>query len=136
VCPAFARSCMVGWWATLSVRPELLTNYRRYPFLFVIPVAVAVSLIAMFLHARRANDKAAFLASSAYLIFMLVGAAAAVLPNILASTTRPALNITVYNAAAASYSLSFGLIWWSFGMALALGYFVFIYRMFRGKVAA
>jgi len=26
------------------------------------------------------------------------------------------------------------LIWWSFGMALALGYFVFVYRMFRGKV--
>jgi len=134
--PALALVTLVSLWATLSVRPELLTNYRRYPFLFVIPVAVALSLIAMFLHGRRANDKAAFLASSAYLIFMLVGAAAAVYPNLLTSTTDPALNITIYNAAAASYSLSFGLIWWSFGMALALGYFVFIYRMFRGKVAA
>jgi cytochrome bd ubiquinol oxidase subunit II len=42
----------------------------------------------------------------------------------------------VYNAAGGDYSLSFGLIWWGFGMVLALGYFVFIYRMFRGKVAA
>src|SRR6266853_912859 len=111
--PALALVTLLSLWATLSVRPELLTNYRRYPFLFVIPVAVALSLAAMFLHRRRSNDKAAFLASSTYLIFMLVGA-----------------------AAAGSYSLSFGLIWWSFGMALALGYFVFIYRMFRGKVAA
>src|SRR4029077_16428485 len=113
---------LVSLWATLSVRPELPTNYRRYPFLFVIPVAVALSLIAMFLHRRRANDKAAFLASAAYLIFMLVGAAAAVYPNLLTSTTDSSLNITVYNAAAGSYSLSIGLIWWSLGMALALGY--------------
>ncbi len=134
--PALALVTLLSLWATLSVRPELLTNYRRYPFLFVIPVAVALSLAAMFLHRRRSNDKAAFLASSTYLIFMLVGAAAAVYPNLLMSTTDPRLNITVYNAAAGSYSLSFGLIWWSFGMALALGYFVFIYRMFRGKVAA
>jgi len=134
--PALALVTLLSLWATLSVRPELLTNYRRYPFLFVIPVAVALSLAAMFLHRRRSNDKAAFLASSTYLIFMLVGAAAAVYPNLLMSTTDPRLNITVYNAAAGSYSLSFGLIWWSFGMALALGYFVFVYRMFRGKVAA
>jgi cytochrome d ubiquinol oxidase subunit II len=27
-----------------------------------------------------------------------------------------------------------GLIWWSVGMVLAIGYFTFVYRMFRGKV--
>ncbi|MBZ5504481.1 MAG: cytochrome d ubiquinol oxidase subunit II [Acidobacteriia bacterium] len=122
--------------ATLTIRPEVLTNYRSFPVLFAIPVAVALSLMAMFFHRRRGQDKGAFLSSSAYLIFMLVGAAAAVYPNLLISTTNPALNITIYNAAAGSYSLSVGLIWWSFGMALALGYFVFIYRMFRGKVTA
>ena len=25
--------------------------------------------------------------------------------------------------------------WWSFGIVIALGYFVFIYRMFKGKVS-
>jgi cytochrome d ubiquinol oxidase subunit II len=127
---------LVSLGATLAIRPDALTNYRSYPILFLIPGAVGVSLIAMLLHRRRNQDKGAFLASCAYLIFMLVGAAAAVYPNLLVSTTNPALNITVYNAAAGSYSLSYGLIWWTFGMALALGYFVFIYRMFRGKVAA
>jgi cytochrome d ubiquinol oxidase subunit II len=28
-----------------------------------------------------------------------------------------------------------GLIWWSFGMAIAIAYFVFVYRMFRGKIS-
>jgi cytochrome d ubiquinol oxidase subunit II len=134
--PALALLTLISLWATLSIRPDALNNYRRYPVLFVVPVAVALSLTAMFLHGRRENDKAAFLSSSAYLVFMLVGAAAAVYPNLLTSTTDPALNITIYNAAAGRYALSFGLVWWSFGMALAIGYFVFVYRMFRGKVAA
>ncbi|MGC2696429.1 MAG: cytochrome d ubiquinol oxidase subunit II [Candidatus Angelobacter sp.] len=134
--PALTLMTLISLWATISIRPEVLTNYRHYPAMYLVPVAVALSLLAMLLHGRRKNDKAAFLASSAYLIFMLVGAAAAVYPNLLVSTTDPALNITIYNAAAGSYALSFGLIWWSFGMALALGYIVFVYRMFRGKVAA
>lgn len=133
--PALAMVTLVSLWATISIRPEVLANYRHHPVLYIIPLAVALSLVAMMLHGRRKNDRASFLSSSAYLIFMLVGAAAAVYPNLLMSTTDPALNITVYNAAAGSYALSFGLIWWGFGMALALGYTVFIYRMFRGKVA-
>jgi cytochrome d ubiquinol oxidase subunit II len=122
-------------WATLSIRPELLANYRQFPLLFAIPLGVAASLVAMRLFQRRGKDKAAFFSSSAYLALMLVGAAAAVYPNLLISTTNPALNITVYNAATGPYSLSVGLVFWGVGMALALGYFIFVYRMFRGKVA-
>jgi cytochrome d ubiquinol oxidase subunit II len=132
--PALVLLTLVSLWSTLSIRPELLVNYRRYPALFVVPVAVAASLAAMRLYRKRGKDKAAFLASTIYLIFMLAGAAAAMYPNLLMSTTDPALNITVYNAATGSYSLSVGLVFWSVGMALALGYFTLVYRMFRGKV--
>lgn len=134
--PILLGLTLVSLWATLSIHHELLNNYRLFPALFVVPAAVAASLIAMFLFQRRGAEKAAFLCSSAYLIFMLVGAAVAVYPNLLMSTTGPSLNITVYNAASGPHSLSVGLVFWGFGMALALGYFVFIYRMFKGKVAA
>jgi cytochrome bd ubiquinol oxidase subunit II len=134
--PVLLLLTLVSLWATLSIHPELLNNYKHFPVLFIVPVAVAGSLAAMFLFQRKAADKAAFLSSSAYLVFMLVGAAVAVYPNLLVSTTDPALNITVDNAATGSHSLSVGLIWWTFGMVLALGYFIFIYRMFRGKVTA
>jgi cytochrome bd ubiquinol oxidase subunit II len=133
--PVLVLLTLLSLRATLAIRPEVLTNYRHFPALFVIPVVVVLSLMAMFLHRRRGQDKGAFLSSCAYLIFMLVGVAAAVYPNLLLSTTDPALNITIYNAAAGSYSLSYGLIWWSFGIALSIGYFVFVYRMFRGKIA-
>jgi cytochrome d ubiquinol oxidase subunit II len=134
--PTVVLITLISLGATLAIRPDALANYRSYPVLFVIPAGVALSLMAMFLHGRRGNDKGAFLASCAYLILMLVGAAAAVYPNLLISTTDPSRNITIYNAAAGHYALSYGLIWWSSGMALAVGYFVLIYRMFRGKVSA
>src|SRR5262249_55896001 len=76
--PALLAITLVSLWATLAIRPELLENYRRYPVLFLVPIAVAATLAAMLWYRRRGNDKVAFLSSAAYLIFMLVGAAAAV----------------------------------------------------------
>ena len=121
--------------ATLAIRPNLLDNYQRMPVLYAIPLLVGVSLAAMWILGRGGNERGAFLASCAYLVLMLVGAAAAVYPNLLTSTTDPSLNITVFNAHSGEHSLSVGLIWWGFGMALAVGYFVFVYRMFRGKIS-
>ncbi len=122
--------------ATLYIRPDLLNNYKRWPVLYAIPALVAGCLFDMSRENARGKERAAFLSSCAYLVFMLVGAAAGVYPNLLTSTTDPALNVTVYNAHAGHYALSVGLIWWSLGMAIAVGYFVFVYRMFRGKVTA
>jgi cytochrome bd ubiquinol oxidase subunit II len=134
--PALVLLTIVSLVATLSIRPELMANYRRLPVLYVIPLAVALSLALMPVYRRKGNDHGAFFSSVAYLLFMLVGAAAALYPNLLLSTTNPDLNITVYNAHTGPYSLRIGLVFWSFGMALAAGYFIFIYRMFRGKVTA
>ena len=120
--------------ATLSIRPELLDNYKHYPVFFIIPLIVIATLAGMLLFRRRGNDRNAFLSSSIYLATMLVGAAVAVYPNLLTASTDPGLNITIYNAASGHRSLSLGLIWWTLGMLLAFGYFVFVYRMFRGKV--
>src|SRR5258708_3253165 len=85
--PALVVVTLLSLWGTLAIRPELLINYRRFPVLFVVPVAVVTSLAAMFLYRRRGQDKGAFLSSCAYLVFMLVGAAAPVYPNLLTSTT-------------------------------------------------
>jgi cytochrome d ubiquinol oxidase subunit II len=120
--------------ATLSIRPELLDNYKHHPVAFMIPLVVIAALAGMLLFRRRGNDRRAFLSSSIYLVTMLVGAAVGVYPNLLVASTDPSLNITIYNAASGPRSLSLGLIWWTFGMLLAFGYFVFVYRMFRGKV--
>jgi cytochrome d ubiquinol oxidase subunit II len=132
--PALTGLTAISLAATLFVRPSLADNYLRAPVLFAIPVLVAASLAAMWWFGRMGDERGAFRASCAYLALMMAGAAAAVYPNLLLSSTDPALNITVYNAASGHYALSVGLIWWSFGMLLAVAYFVFVYRMFRGKI--
>jgi cytochrome d ubiquinol oxidase subunit II len=121
--------------ATIAIRPSLLGNYRHYPVLFLIPVAVVASLAGMLLFTRRGCALPAFLSSCAYLVFMLVGAGAGLYPVLLPSSTNPAESITVAKALTGSHGLHVGLVWWIFGMALALLYFVTSYRMFRGKVS-
>jgi len=133
--PALVVVTAISLVATLSIRPDLLGNYKQLPVLYLIPVLVAGSLFSMWRASNKGNERLAFLSSCAYLIFMLVGAAAGVYPSLLMSTTDPALNITVYNAHSGGYALSVGLIFWSVGMAIAIGYFIFVYRTFRGKVS-
>ena len=50
------------------------------------------------------------------------------------ASTGAQFSLTIYNTAAGAHGLSVGFVWWTIGMVLALGYFVFVYRMFRGKV--
>jgi cytochrome d ubiquinol oxidase subunit II len=132
--PALVLATAASLAATLYIRPSLLENYQRLPVLYAIPALVAASLFGTWRLSRGGHERGAFLCSSAYLALMLVGAAAAVYPNLLLSTTDASLNITVFNAHSGEHSLAIGLIWWSFGMAIAAGYFVFVYRMFRGKI--
>lgn len=67
---------------------------------------------------------------------MLSGEAFALYPQVLPSSNPSVGPLTIANAAAGHYSLKLGVIWWPFGMMIAIGYFVLVYRMFRGKVTS
>ncbi len=133
--PMTAALTVISLAATLFIRPDLLDNYSHFPVLYLIPILVVASLIAIRTFSARGNERGAFMACGAYLAMLLVGAAAAVYPNLLTSSTDRAFDITVDNAHSGEHGLAIGLIWWGFGMAIAIGYFVFLYRMFRGKLA-
>jgi cytochrome d ubiquinol oxidase subunit II len=120
--------------ATISVRPQVLGNYKAHPVSFVIPIIVFGCLGAMPWAARNGKDRLAFAASSLYLGGMLVGAAFGLYPDVLPATTNPAYSLTIYNTAAGRHGLMVGLVWWTVAMILTLSYFVFLYRRFRGKV--
>jgi cytochrome bd ubiquinol oxidase subunit II len=139
-----AASC--AWWAllvltpisllaTVYVRPAMLENYRRAPVGVLIPLLVFASLAGMYWFRARAKDRAAFITSCTYLTGMLVGAAFGLYPNVLPASTDPAYSLTIYNTSAAHHGLAVGMIWWCMALVLALGYFAFLYRTFRGKVS-
>lgn len=119
--------------AVMYVRPSLLDNYYALPVGWLIPIAVAASLAAIFYFNGKGNDKAAFLSSSVYLAMMLGGAVFGLFPLVLPALD-PANSLTVYNAKAGSYGLGVALIWWPIGIIIALGYYRFLFKTFKGKV--
>jgi len=133
---------VVGLVATIYIRPGVLGNYKQHPVGFLIPVIVFGSLAAMVYAIPKGTDvvpdpkkeKIAFIASALYIVGMLVGAAFALYPVVLPSSSDPARNLTIYNTAAGHHGLTVGITWWILGMILASGYFVFLFRMFKGKV--
>jgi cytochrome d ubiquinol oxidase subunit II len=119
--------------ATIAVRPASLNNYYRYPFTFVVPAGVIISLGAIWFWNRDTKALKAFLASCAYLFFMLAGACWGVYPTLLPATTGADRDITLSHALSGPHTLAVGLVWWTIGMALAVGYTTFVYSRFRGK---
>lgn len=145
---ARARRAVIGLWpalllltavsllATVYVRPSVLDNFRAHAILAIIPLTVVVALVAIRPLTGLGRERAAFRSSAAFLAAMWAGAAAALYPTLLPASGDAASNITIFNAATGRHALSVGLIWWSGGVLLAIGYFVFIYRTFKGKVSS
>ncbi len=121
--------------ATLYVRPQMLDNYKTRVWGAVFPLVVVGSLAAMHLFRARGRDFAAFLSSTAYIAGMLCGAAFGLYPYVLPASTGDQYSLTIYNTASNQYGLSVGLVWWLIGIIMATGYFVYLYRSFRGKVS-
>jgi cytochrome d ubiquinol oxidase subunit II len=119
--------------ATYFIRPEVMENYSRHKIGLLVPIVVFSSLAAMLWATPKGKEKIAFVASSLYIAGMLVGAAFALYPVVLPARDRQ-YDLTIASTSAGVHGLSVGLIWWTLGAILALAYFAFVYRMFRGKV--
>jgi cytochrome d ubiquinol oxidase subunit II len=120
--------------ATFFIRPELGLNFSQMPLGFLLVAVGAFGLLGSLYFGSRSKDKAAFVSSSLFITGMLASTAFSTYPVLLRSSIDQHFNITVANAATSDYGLSVGLTWWLFGIVLASGYFVYIFRSFRGKV--
>jgi cytochrome d ubiquinol oxidase subunit II len=125
---------LVSLAATIAVRPASLNNYFSYPVTFIVPVGVTASLAAIWFLNRKAHPVKAFLSSCLYLSFMLAGACWGLYPTLLPATTSADRDITLSRAISGPHTLAVGLVWWGFGMVMAIGYVVFVYGKFCGKV--
>jgi cytochrome d ubiquinol oxidase subunit II len=131
---AMGALALLGLFATLRIRPEMLDNYRLHGTGLIIPAAVLLSFAGLIYSQARGHEKAAFLSSSTFIVSMLAGAAFALYPDLLPARPDPAYSLTIHNAASSPYALRVGVTWWLIGIVLAAGYFVYLFRSFRGKV--
>ncbi|MGH9462197.1 MAG: cytochrome d ubiquinol oxidase subunit II [Vicinamibacteria bacterium] len=119
---------------SFAVQDRILLNLSGRPWGYLFPAMAVSGLGGAWWFLTKTEDAKAFLASSLFLIGMLASAAFGIYPHLLPSVSDAALGLGVGNAAASAFGLRVGLVWWTIGMTMVVGYFVFTYRHFAGKV--
>jgi cytochrome bd-type quinol oxidase subunit 2 len=125
---------LLATFVTAQVQPRIYANLLVRPWTWLLLVLIVGSLAMVFLSLRRARELPAFLASSLFIASLLGATAAGQFPELLVSTLDPANDLNIYNAVAGGLGLRIGLFWWSVAILLAIGYFTYLFRSFRGKV--
>lgn len=142
------RSRMIagrGWWfafvlwiaataATGLIRLDLFANLVGRPWSIILVLLMLAGGGGSYFFMRRQQDLAAFLSSSAFIIGILAATMAGNFPYFLPSTIDPYLGLTASNTASGEHGLRVAMTWWLVGMTLAIAYFFYLFRMFRGKV--
>ncbi len=126
---------VAGYFATIFVRPSIIDNYRTPGIGWLLPLMVMGGLAGMVFFRLRNRDLAAFVASSTYIAGMLGGIAFGMYPTLLPASTGASLSLTVANSSAGEYGLSVGIVWWTFAAVLTVGYFGYVYWLFRHRVS-
>lgn len=131
--PALVLLALTATIGTSVVRPTALEIFADRPITFLLPLGMLASILAL-RPAFGADGKRAFALTSAILVLMIATAAATIFPMLLPSTTAQQFSMTVANSITPAYGQTVGLMWWIPGMALVVGYFVFLYRRFAGPI--
>ncbi len=118
------------------VHPGLLGNLVARPVLWILPIEIVAAMVVVFVSLARGWERRGFIASSLAIAGLLALTAGALYPLILRSTLDPRFSLDVASAANDRKGLAIGLAWWVPAIVLAIGYFTYLFRSFRGKVPA
>jgi cytochrome bd ubiquinol oxidase subunit II len=120
---------------TRFVRPDLIAHLLARPTAWL-GMALAVSGAVVLVSSRRGVlDGRAFLGSCALIAGVLAAAGAALFPVFLRSTLSPAFDLDALHQPRNSIAMKFALGWWPFAFALAVSYFVNVFRANRARVS-
>ena len=123
-------------WATRIASPDAFSTARERPLAWLGAVLAVGGLALAFHGLLKRRSLAAFLGSCAFIAGILAATAAMMFPVLLRATGDPARSLTAYAVASPAGSLATALRWFAVGLPLALGYFVTVFRLHRGKALA
>jgi len=120
--------------ATWTVRPEMFEGIRSRPLGWLALAVIAGATALLVLGRRQRNEGRAFAGSCGLIVGLLGALATGIYPEILHSTLDERHSMTAQAAASSRFSLVLALFWWPVAFVLAMVYFTFIARQYRGKV--
>ncbi|MFH2000816.1 MAG: cytochrome d ubiquinol oxidase subunit II [Planctomycetota bacterium] len=130
----FVLLFLVGNVLTFATQSRLLANYNETPLLWVIPVLAFGAIILTGIFNRTGADGKAFLFSCISILGLITLCAVALFPNMVPALGRPELSLTITNASSSALTLKTMLILALIGMPIVIGYTIWVYRIFSGKV--
>ena len=120
--------------ATAATQPAHFAAFAHRPWLWPLP-AIAIGSAVLCPRAITAGrETRAFLLSCAFIASLLWATVGTLYPVLLRSTIDANYTLDAFNTSSPRATLVIGLAVWIPAMTLALGYFAYLYRSFRGKV--
>lgn len=119
---------------SLLVSPFLFADIMRNPFFWVLFPVMMASLVLIPVLLKAGRHWFAFLASSVAIATQVGLAAVGLFPRLVPALGSPELSLTIYNASSTRTTLLTMLLIAGMGMPVVIGYTIFIYRVFKGKV--
>jgi cytochrome d ubiquinol oxidase subunit II len=120
--------------ATWTVRPEMFAGILARPLGWLAVALILGATALIVLGRRQKNEASAFAGSCGLIVGLLAALSVGIYPVILHSTLDPRHSLTAEAAASSRFSLGLALFWWPVAFVLAMVYFTFIARQYRGKV--
>lgn len=126
----FAGLFLLSLTATLIYIPGALK--KPLAWFFALAVAVAVFLLRSAI--KKEKDLMAFAMSSISFAGLWGIAGSIHFPNLVKASNKPDLSLTIYNASSSELTLKVMLIIALIGMPFVIGYTIYLYKVFKGKV--
>jgi cytochrome d ubiquinol oxidase subunit II len=120
-------------WVLLG-QPHLLRNFTACPALFTLPVVGLYALACAGWSILRGRPGQAFFFTSTAVVALMATFGASVFPDFVRASNPGATSLTAYNASSSPLTLQAMLVVALLGMPLVVGYTIWVYRKFRGKV--
>jgi len=117
------------------VRPDVPGRAVHNPLCWIGLLVTLISTAMLISGLSTRSEIRAFLASNFFIVGVLATGGSAIFPVMLHSTLAPENSLSAYSIAANHTALVAAAIWWPIGLALAIGYFIFISPRYTGKVS-
>jgi cytochrome d ubiquinol oxidase subunit II len=118
------------------LEPEVLGQYSNNALLLIIPIIGLLTIGATYYFWDKKQEMYAFIASAVSIFVSFLTVAFAIYPNLIRdiSATDGTNSIVVSTAASSDTALTIYLVVALIGLPIALAYFIFVYRLHRGKI--
>ncbi len=118
----------------LAGLPHLRENFAAFPLLWALPGAAVVLFVLTGWAVLADHPGRGFLFSSLTIVSLMATFGASVFPHFVRAANDPRLSLTAYNSSSSELTLQAMLAIACLGMPVVVGYTIWVYRKFRGKV--